>query len=119
MSSKLRPSSGALCFAFVISIGFLSIQSRSCSAAGSDDHSYLPPWMLNEGGTVKKVDENADPPRTPLVEDVQPGHGEVLPVKTNEPNSTDLTVKATQARTKVVGFISNLFKRSIRFATGE
>jgi len=117
MSSKLRPSFVAFCFAFVISIGFLSIQS--CSAAGSDDHSYLPPWMLNEDGTIKKVDEKADPPRTPRVEEVHPGQAEVLPVKTNEPNSTNLTVKATQARTKVVGFISNLFKRSIRFAAGD
>ncbi|MGO8952588.1 MAG: hypothetical protein ACLPWS_04340 [Rhodomicrobium sp.] len=110
MSSKLRPLFGAFCFAFVISIGFLAIQS--CNAAGIDDRSYLPPWMLNEGGTFKKVDENAVLPRTSQVE-------EVLPVKTSEPNSTDLTDKATQTRTKVVGFVSNLFKRSLRFATGE
>ncbi len=126
MSSKLRPSFGAFYCAFVISIGFLSI--RSSSAADRDDHSYLPPWMLNETGAVRKVDEKAGPPRAPLVKDpprallvkeVPPAKAEVPPVKTIEPDSTDLTAKATLAKTKVVGFVSSLFKSSIRFATGD
>ena len=117
MSSKARPSFEAFCLAFVIATGFFSILSSS--AADSDDHSYLPPWMLDEAGAVRKNDEKMDRPRASFVREVQPAKAEATQVKTNEPNSTGLADKATQASTKALGFVSNLFRSSVRFARGE
>jgi hypothetical protein len=115
MTSKLGPSFRAFYLAFFISTGFLFI--RSSSAADRDDHSYLPPWMLNEAGAVRAADEKAGPPGVPPAEGLQSSKAEVPPA--NESNSTGLTAKATLARKKIVGFVSGLFKRSISFATGE
>jgi hypothetical protein len=91
----------------------------SSNAADSDDHSYLPPWMREESSEARNVDQKADLSKAPRAKDVQPAKVEAQPVKTNEPGAPDLMAKATQVRTKVVGFVSNLFQRSLRFATGE
>jgi hypothetical protein len=115
MTVKLKPS--VLCLAFAIFACFLC--AGSSNAADRDDHSYLPPWMLDESGEARKVDEKADLSKSPRAKDVQPAKVEAQPVKTNEPGVPDLTAKATLARTRVVGFVSNLFQRSLRFATGE
>jgi hypothetical protein len=117
MTIKPRLAFRVLCLAFAISPCFLS--AGSSNAADRDDHSYLPPWMLDESGEARKVDENADLSKPARAKDVQPAKVEAQPVKTSEPGVPDLTAKATQARTKVVGFVSNLFQRSLRFATGE
>jgi hypothetical protein len=110
MTVKLKPVFCVLYLAFAIFACFLC--AGSSNAADRDDHSYLPPWMLDESGEARKVDDKADLSKAPRAKDVQP-------VKTSEPGVPDLTAKATQARTKVVGFVSNLFQRSLRFATGE
>ena len=68
---------------------------------------------------VREADEKAGPPMAPLAEGVQPAKAEVPPAKTNEPNSSGLAAKVTLARTKAVGFVSSLFKRSVSFAAGE
>ena len=116
MAFVFRPAAEASCFAFVIFMGTGSIPSSE--AADRDDHSYLPPWMLDQSGDTRKVDETVDPQNVPLTQEAQSAMTN-QPAKTNEPNSADLTVKVTQTRSKVVGFVSNLFQRSIRFATGE
>ncbi len=110
MTVKPRLAFRVLYLAFAISPCFLC--AGSSNAADRDDHSYLPPWMHDESGEARKVDEKADLSKAPRAKDAQP-------VKTNEPAAPDLTAKATQARTRVVGFVSNLFQRSLRFATGE
>jgi hypothetical protein len=74
--------------------------------------------MLDQSGDTRKVDETVDPQNVPLTQGAQSAMTK-QPAKTNEPNSADLTEKVTQTRSKVVGFVSNLFQRSIRFATGE
>ncbi len=111
MSSKLSPFFGARCLAVLIAVGLLSIPSSS--AADGNDHSYLPPWMLTESGAVRKANEKLVPPG----EGLQPVKAEALAVKAKEPNSAGLT--ATAMGTRVVGFVSSLFKKSVRFATGE
>ncbi len=119
MFSKLRPSSAYCCLAIVITTGLFFIGSPS--VADGDDHSYLPPWMLDESGAVK-ADEKVGRPRAPLIVEVQPAKVEVSPVSPmtpDKPDSPDLTAKATQASSRVVGFVSNLFRRSIRFTMGE
>ena len=120
MAFVFRPAAAASCFAFVIFMGTGSIPSSE--AADRDDHSYLPPWMLDQSGDTRKVDETVDPQNVPLTQGAQSAMTK-QPAKTNEPNSADLSadlnVKVTQTRSKVVGFVSNLFQRSIRFATGE
>ncbi len=90
----------------------------SASVADGDDHTYLPPWMLDESGAIK-ADEKVGQPRAPLIVEVQAAKVEVSPVTPDKPASPDLTAKATQASTRVVGFVSNLFRRSIRFTMGE
>jgi hypothetical protein len=117
MAGKLRPSSGAVCLVVAVSVGVICGSSRS--AVGQDDHSYLPPWMINESGEVRKADEIAEPPRVPRARDVQPARAEAQLVKTNELSVPGLTAKATQVKTKVVGFVSNVFQRSLRLASGE
>jgi hypothetical protein len=116
MFSKRRPPVVYCCLAIVITTGLFSIGSSS--VADGDDHSYLPPWMLDESGTIK-ADEKIGRPRAPLVVEVQPAKVEVSPVTPDKPDSPGLTAKATQASTRVVGFVSNLFRRSIRFTMGE
>lgn len=112
ISSKLGPLAGAICLALVMSMGLLFIQSSS--AADSDDQSYLPPWMRHEANAVKEG-EKADPP----VEKAQQAKAEARPEGVKEPHSAGLAAKATEVRKKVVGFVSDLFKRSIHFAGGE
>ena len=116
MAFVFRPATAASCFAFVIFMCTGSIPSSE--AADRDDHSYLPPWMLDQSGDTRKVDETVDPQNVPLTQEAQSAMTKQT-ARTNEPNSADLTVKVTQTRSKVVGFVSNLFQRSIRFATGE
>ena len=117
MSSKLRPSFGALCLILAISVGVLG--GGSSNATDYDDHSYLPPWMLNGSGEVRKFDEKAVPPKVSRAKEPQPARADAQPVKANEPAAPDLTARATQVRTKVVGFVSNIFQKTLRFATNE
>ncbi|MGO9171839.1 MAG: hypothetical protein ACLP7P_07720 [Rhodomicrobium sp.] len=116
MYSKRIMPAAYLSLAIVIATGLFSIGSPSI--ADGDDHSYLPPWMLDESGAIK-ADEKVGRPRAPLIVEVQPAKVEVSPVTPDKPNSPDLTAKATQASSRVVGFVSNLFRRSIRFTMGE
>ena len=58
MTVKLKPVFCVLYLASAISVGFLC--AGSSNAADRDDHSYLPPWMLDESGEARKVDEKAD-----------------------------------------------------------
>ncbi|MGO9483712.1 MAG: hypothetical protein ACLPX9_03875 [Rhodomicrobium sp.] len=124
MSAKLKLALVVLYLAFDISVGLLRIGSSS--AADQDDHSYLPPWMLDESGAVRKVDEKGNPPKPWRLTVVQtakteerPVKAEEQPVKAGEPDTTGVTAKATQIKTKVVVYVSDLFKRSLRFAWGE
>jgi hypothetical protein len=116
MTVKPRLSFCVLYLAIAVFPCFLC--AGSSSAADSDDHSYLPPWMREESSEARKVDEKTDLSKVPRAKDVQPAKVEAQ-VKTNEPGAPDLTAKAAQVRTRVVGFVSNLFQRSLRFATGE
>ena len=54
MAFVFRPAAAASCFAFVIFMGTGSIPISE--AADRDDHSYLPPWMLDQSGDTRKVD---------------------------------------------------------------
>ena len=103
MTSKRRPVFRAVYLASVMFMNSASI--LSAQAADRNDHSYLPLWMLDETGGIKKVD-------VPLAQ-------EARPAKTNEPNSAGLTAKATQARTSVARYVSNFFRRSVSFTMGE
>ena len=109
MSFKLRPGLDAFFFAFVI----LPIQSST--AADGDDHSYLPPWMLDQPGAVTAVDPHQMPPG----EKLQTTKADLRAEKADAPITADLTAKATQVKIKAMGFIDNLFRSPIRFATGE
>jgi hypothetical protein len=110
MTSKRRPVFRAVYLASVMFMNSASI--LSAQAADRNDHSYLPPWMLDETGGIKKVDEKVAQPNVPLAQ-------EARPAKTNEPNSAGLTAKATQARTSVARYVSNFFRRSVSFTMGE
>jgi hypothetical protein len=112
MLCKLRPTLEAFCLAFIVSVGPLFI--NSASAADKDDHSYLPPWMANESVVPAKGDGNANAAGA-----LQPARTEMQTVETKQPNSESLTAKAAGVKTRVVRFVSNLFRRSVRFATGE
>lgn len=116
MSSVLRSSFGALCLAFVISMGLLSAQS---SSAADRDESYLPPSMHNDAAAPMKGSEKADPPKIQHREEVQPAKAEAQQGKTKESSSASLPAKATQAKAGVVGFVSNFFSRTVRFAKGD
>jgi hypothetical protein len=110
MSSKHIPVFTAVRLAFVVFISSASVLSSK--AADRADHSYLPPWMLDETGAIKKVDERVAQPIVPPAQDAQPA-------KPNEANSADLTAKATRAKNSVASYVSNLFRRSVHFAMGE
>ena len=110
MSFKRRRVFGAVYLASVMFISSASILSSK--AADRDDHSYLPPWMLDGTGVIKKVDEKVAQPNVPLVQDARPA-------KTIEPNSAGLTAKATQARTSLASSVSNFFRRSLSFTMGQ
>jgi hypothetical protein len=116
MSCKFRPTLGAFCLALTISAGSLFV--TGASAADKDDHSYLPPWMVGESAAPAKGDENANAAGV-QAGSVQPARTEVQAVETKELNSANLTAKAAGVKTRVVGFVSNLVRRSVRFATGE
>ncbi len=114
MAFVFRTAAAASCFAFVVFMGTGSIPSSE--AADRDDHSYLPPWMLDQSGDTRK--ETVDPQNVPLTQGAQSAMTK-QPAKTNEPNSADLTVKLTQTRSKVVGFVSNLFSAVHSFRRGR
>jgi multidrug resistance efflux pump len=114
VTSKLRPSSG-FGLAFVMSIGLLAIGSSN--AADNDDHSYLPPWMLSVRGETGQAGEKADPQPSPRT-GVQPEGTEAQSAET-ERRQAGLNAKASEVKARLAGFVGNLFRRSIRFATGE
>jgi hypothetical protein len=117
MSSKLSTIYAALCLALAITIGLLFTQSSN--AADQDDHSYLPPWMLNESGAVVNVDDKAASPKTPPGDSVPQITAEAQRAVSGTQDSANLTAKAAQVSSRVVGFVHNIFRRSILLATGD
>jgi hypothetical protein len=114
VTSKLSQSSGGFGLAFVMAMG-LSIGSSN--AADHDDHSYLPPWMLSAQGEIGQAGEKVDPQPSPRTA-VQPEAAEAQPAGT-ERRQEGLNAKASEVKARLAGFVGNLFRRSIRFATGE
>jgi hypothetical protein len=113
VTSKLSRSSSGFGLAFVMAMG-LSIGSSN--AADHDDHSYLPPWMLSAQGVIGQAGEKVDP-QPPSRTGVQPEAAEA-PAGT-ERRQEGLNAKASEVKARLAGFVGNLFRRSIRFATGE
>ena len=112
MTSQLSPSFGGFGLAFVMAMGLLS---ASPNAADHDDHSYLPPWMLSAPGEIGQGSETVDPRTAPP--GVQPEAAEAQSAGT-EPHPEGLKAKVSLVKARVAGFVGNLFRRSIRFATG-
>ena len=71
MTVKPRLAFCVLYLAVAISPCFLC--AGSSNAADLDDHSYLPPWMLDESGEARKVDEKAELSKAPRAKDVPAG----------------------------------------------
>lgn len=76
----------------------------------------LPPWMLSAPGEIGQAGEKVDPQLGSRT-GVQPDAAEARSAGTERQEG--LNAKASQVKAKLAGFIGNLFRRSIRFATGE
>ncbi|MFY9642689.1 MAG: hypothetical protein WCD20_06180 [Rhodomicrobium sp.] len=113
--TTLGQSAGVFGLAFVMSIS----ATQSSSAADSDDHSYLPPWMLANAAQPQgaQIHPSAKPAPAPAP---WPATAEPAPAPApaaKETASNNLDPKA--AGEKVFGFVSNLIGKSWRFARGE
>jgi len=116
MSSQHNPWSQALCLAALVSLSLLLTGTRS--RADSDDHSYLPPWMREEANAPADRNERAGLPKT-AQNGAQPPAAEAQLVKITEPPSSNFTARVTQAKAKVVKFVSRLFSEPMSFARGD
>ncbi len=80
------------------------------NATDKDDHSYLPPSMRNERVALAKAEQPADTQ--------QPREGEKRPAKQETSNPTDQKTPP-KAQPGVGTYLSNLFRRSMKFAFGD
>lgn len=111
MSAKLGHRLGRHLLTFVIiPASFLYLQPAS--AGYVEDHSYLPPWMIQDGNTTTKPDEAAG-------NQLQPAKVETVATRASKPNLIDPAGAAKRVGTRVVSYISGLFTRTARFATGN
>ncbi len=108
MFSHLKRALGPACLAFIM---LLSPESMlNAKAADKDDHSYLPPSMRNERVVLAKADQRA--------EASQPSDREKRAEKPEAGSSTEQKA-APKTDTGLRAYVTNLFRRSIKFAFGD
>jgi len=111
MSAKLGHRLGRHLLTFlIIPASFLYLQPSN--AGDVDDHSYLPPWMIQDGNTATKSGEAAG-------NQLQPAKVEIAVAKASKPNPIDPAGAAKRVGTRVVSYISGLFTRTARLAIGN
>ncbi len=114
MSSSFKPASWACLalalFAFTISL-------KSAGAAGIDDHSYLPPWMLDRSTTTQSAGDKVIAANVPVNASSAPLVQRASTAQ-QVTNITPAKPQAQPAKKAIVSFVSRVFIRTIRFATG-